>query len=163
MKINSRLYILVFLFSLNSQHVLANSEYEQLKADAQIGDVRAQSQMGDVFLFGEFEHNVDYQKALMWYSKAADQDDAKSQYNLAIMYLNGFGTQKNAVKAVEYYRAAALQGDPDSQLQLAIRYLQGEGVDKNLILAKEWLLKAQAAGNAEASEYLKSLGFSIKD
>ncbi len=91
-------YLNIFIFSLlvgfNSPNSSANSEFENLKSAAEQGDIRAQSQMGDVYLFGEYDLNIDYEKAFNWYKKAADQNDAKSQYNLAIMYLNGYGVKR---------------------------------------------------------------------
>ena len=151
------IYVILILVGCSSQMGSANSELNSLKNMAEQGDIRAQSQMGDAYLFGEYDLEVNYSKAFEWYSKAANQNDAKSQYNLAIMYLNGYGVQKNPVKSVEYYTKAALQGDPDSQLQLGIRYLNGEGVEKNIEIAKEWFNKAKASGNNEAEVYLKEL------
>lgn len=154
-------YLNIFIFSLlvgcNSPDSLANPEFENLKSAAEEGDIRAQSQMGDVYLFGEYDLNVDYEKAFNWYKKAADQNDAKSQYNLAIMYLNGYGVKKDLSKSVEYYRKSALQGDADSQLQLGIRYLNGEGVERNIETAKEWFQKAKLSGNQEADIYLEKM------
>ncbi len=131
------LFIFALLVGCSSFHSSPNSKFENLKSAAEQGDIRAQSQMGDAYLFGEYDLNVDYKQAFNWYQKAADQNDAKSQYNLAIMYLNGYGVKKDLSKSVEYYSKSALQGDADSQLQLGIRYLNGEGVEKNIQTAKE--------------------------
>ncbi|MDQ9949763.1 tetratricopeptide repeat protein [Acinetobacter sp. 12966] len=149
------LFIFALLVGCSSFHSSPNSEFENLKSAAEQGDIRAQSQMGDAYLFGEYDLNVDYKQALNWYQKAADQNDAKSQYNLAIMYLNGYGAKKDVSKSVEYYRKSALQGDADSQLQLGIRYLNGEGVEKNIQTAKEWFQKAKLSGNQKADIYLE--------
>lgn len=151
------LFIFALLVGCSSFHSSPNSEFENLKSAAEQGDIRAQSQMGDAYLFGEFDLNVDYKQALNWYQKAADQNDAKSQYNLAIMYLNGYGAKKDVSKSVEYYRKSALQGDADSQLQLGIRYLNGEGVEKNIQTAKEWFQKAKLSGNQKADIYLEKM------
>lgn len=152
-------YLNIFIFSLlvgcNSLNSSENSEFINLKSAAEEGDIRAQSQMGDVYLFGEYDLNIDYEKAFNWYKKAADQNDAKSKYNLAIMYLNGYGVKKDLSKSVEYYRKSAVQGDADSQLQLGIRYLNSEGVERNIGTAKEWFQKAKLSGNKEADIYLE--------
>ncbi|EOV8808871.1 tetratricopeptide repeat protein [Acinetobacter baumannii] len=154
-------YLNIFIFSIlvgcNIPDSSANSEFENLKSAAEQGDIRAQSQMGDAYLFGEYDLNVDYKQAINWYQKAADQSDAKSQYNLAIMYLNGYGVKKDLSKSVEYYRKSALQGDADSQLQLGIRYLNGERVERNIETAKEWFKKAKLSGNQEAGIYLEKM------
>lgn len=143
-------YLNIFIFSLligcNSPDSSANSEFENLKSAAEQGDIRAQLQMSDAYLFGEYDLNVDYKQAFNWYQKAANQNDAKSQYNLAIMYLNGYGVKKVLSKSVEYYRKSALQGDADSQLQLGIRYLNGEGVEKIYKLQKSGFKKQNYPG-----------------
>ncbi|MGC9659562.1 hypothetical protein BFR77_08900 [Acinetobacter pittii] len=151
------LFIIALLVGCSSFHSSQNSEFENLKSAAEQGDIRAQSQMGDAYLFGEYDLNVDYKQAFNWYQKAADQSDAKSQYNLAIMYLNGYGVKKDLSKSVEYYRKSALQGDADSQLQLGIRYLNGEGVETNIQTAKEWFQKAKLSRNQEADIYLEKM------
>ncbi|SSS46584.1 TPR repeat-containing SEL1 subfamily protein [Acinetobacter baumannii] len=151
------IFIFILLLGFNSPDSSANSEFENLKNAAEQGDIRAQSQMGDAYLFGEYDLNVDYEQAFNWYKKAADQNDAKSQYNLVIIYLNGYGAKKDLSKSVEYYRKSALQGDTDSQLQLGIRYLNGEGVERNIETAKEWFQKAKLSGNQEADIYLEKV------
>ncbi|WP_353172181.1 tetratricopeptide repeat protein [Acinetobacter rudis] len=151
------LVLLTFIAGCSSQNGVANNQLEELRGVANNGDVRAQSQMGDAHLFGEFDLPVDYKEAFIWYSRAATQGDAKSQYNLAIMYLNGYGIEKDLVKAVKSYRKAAEQGDSDSQLQLGIRYLQGEGVKTDLKIAEFWFRKATENGNTEAIEYIKEI------
>ena len=46
--------------------------------------------------------------------KAAEQGNANAQYNLGVMYANGDGVTKDAVKAVEWYQKAAAQGYADA-------------------------------------------------
>ena len=56
--------------------------------------------------------------AVEWYRKAAEQGDARSQYNLGRMYENGCGVDKNISTAVELYRKAAEQCDAHAQSYL---------------------------------------------
>lgn len=37
----------------------------------------------------------DYAKALQWFEKAAQQDNAKAQYNLSHIYVNDQGVRQN--------------------------------------------------------------------
>ena len=46
---------------------------------------------------------------MKWYRKAAEQNDAKAQYNLGVCYDNGQGVAKDEVEAVKWYRKAAEQ------------------------------------------------------
>ena len=54
----------------------------------------------------------DKQKALYWFTKAAEQGDAEAQYNLAVMYDKGNGIEQNKSLAKKYYQQAC---DGDSQ------------------------------------------------
>ena len=54
-----------------------------------------------------------------WYGKAAEQGNAKAQYNLGLRYENGQGVAQDYGKAVEWYTKAAEQG-----LELAIEKLE---------------------------------------
>jgi TPR repeat protein len=52
---------------------------------------------------------------LHWYQKAADQGQAKAQYNLGVMYANGKGVLKDDKQAVYWYQKAADQGQAKAQ------------------------------------------------
>ena len=54
----------------------------------------------------------DYAQAAQWYRKAADQGNARAQYNLGTLYEAGNGVEKDVDKAVEWFRKAAKQGEP---------------------------------------------------
>lgn len=41
----------------------------------------------------------DYKEAAKWYTKAAEQGNAKAQFNLALMYANGEGVIQDDVYA----------------------------------------------------------------
>ena len=55
----------------------------------------------------------DYQKAVEWYTKAANQGDADVQHLLGIMYKNGDGVPQNYKKAKEWYGKACDNGDQE--------------------------------------------------
>ena len=57
-------------------------------------------------------------KAFKYFEKAANQGDAKAQYNLAEMYKLGEGRVKNMKKAFEYYEKAANQGHAEAKIEL---------------------------------------------
>lgn len=64
----------------------------------------------------------DYQKALKWYKKAAEQGDAGAQFNLAVMYYYGEGTPQNYSQALKWYNKAADKGLVEAQHNLALMY-----------------------------------------
>ena len=62
--------------------------------------------------------NIDKQKAVELYQKAANLGDEVAQYNLALMYKNGVGIEKDVDKAIYWYEHSAKQGYQNAQNQL---------------------------------------------
>jgi localization factor PodJL len=58
--------------------------------------------------------NADYKTAAGWFTAAADHGLSDSQFNLAILYENGMGVEKNAIEAYKWFVLAAKSGDKDS-------------------------------------------------
>ena len=79
---------------------------------------------------------------MQWYRKAAEQGDAKAQFNLGLMYANGRGVRQDDAQAEQWYRKAAKQGDAKAQYNLGVMYANGQGVRQNYKIAKEWFGKA---------------------
>ena len=50
--------------------------------------------------------------------QAAEQGNAKAQYNLGVRYDNGLGVRQDYTQAVQWYRKAAEQGDAEAQFNL---------------------------------------------
>ena len=102
-------------------------------------------------LGGKYYHGngveKDYEKAIKWYRKAADQGHAKAQYYLGVMYDNGEGVEEDDEQAAYWYRKAAEQGDDDAQYNLGVMYDNGEGVEENDEQAVYWYRKAAGQGN----------------
>lgn len=84
---------------------------------------------------------------MKWYRKAAEQDFAPGQFNLALAYEYGDGATKDLSKAVEWYRKAAEQGMAEAQCNLGVCYANGLGLTKDNIEACKWLLLASVAGS----------------
>jgi len=59
--------------------------------------------------------NGDYATALAAWQPLADAGDAQAQFNLAIMYHNGQGTEPDAAKALAYCTLAADNDIPPAQ------------------------------------------------
>ena len=69
------------------------------------GSVEAQVKLAEIAIVEE-----KYEEALLWFSKAADQDDADAAFNVGSLYYLGRGVVKDEAKAAEYYRRAARLG-----------------------------------------------------
>ena len=61
---------------------------------------------------------MDKEKAVEWYTKAAEQGDSNAQCNLGYCYDNGDGVTMDKEKAVEWLTKAAEQGNSDARVKL---------------------------------------------
>ncbi|WP_432760534.1 tetratricopeptide repeat protein [Neisseria lactamica] len=68
----------------------------------------------------------DDEQAAQWFRKAAEQGNAKAQFNLGLMYANGQGVRQDDAQAVQWFRKAAEQGFADAQYNLGVMYEMGE-------------------------------------
>ena len=97
--------------------------------------------------------NKDYESAINYWSQAAQQRYAPSQYNLGFCCRYGIGVQADAQQAVQFYKAAAKGGSAAAQAELGECYLNGIGTKKDHSEAFKWLSKAakQNCGAAYAN------------
>jgi len=80
--------------------------------------------------------------------RAAEQGDAKSQYNLGLMYDKGVGgVAQNDAEAIKWYRKAAEQGDAKGETNLGMMYADGRGVTRDYAEAVKWYRKAAEQGD----------------
>ena len=73
----------------------------------------------------------DFATALKEWKPLAEQGNAVAQYNLALMYGNGWGVTQDYAEAVNWYRKAAEQEDAFAQFNLALMYRKGKGVTQD--------------------------------
>jgi TPR repeat protein len=92
----------------------------------------------------------DWPRAKSWFQKAADSGFAEAQYNLAVLYAEGRGVEKNPVAAGEYFLKAAMQGMADAALEYGVMVFRGDGVEKNEEIGAQWLLVSAQRGNVIA-------------
>ena len=83
----------------------------------------------------------DYATATRLLRPLAEQGIADAQYNLGVMYYNGWGVPQDYSAAVSWYRKAAEQGHADAQNNLGFSYSQGHGVPKDYAAAVSWYVK----------------------
>ena len=85
---------------------------------------------------------------------AAEQGDAKVQYNLGVCYENGTGVEQDWHKAVKWWRKAAEQDLANAQYNLGVCYENGTGVEQGWREAVKWYRKAAEQGFANAQSNL---------
>ena len=96
----------------------------------------------------EYYQSYEYEKAVAYFRKAAEQGLAEAQNNLGLCYDNGEGVTQNDKEAAKWYRKAAEQGFASAQNNLGFRYETGKGVTQNDKEAAKWYRKAAEQGHA---------------
>ncbi|MBK7003385.1 MAG: SEL1-like repeat protein [Rhodoferax sp.] len=114
------------------------------------GEPQAQCALGARYASGEGGEQ-DFVKALEWYTKAAEQGNAKAQWNVAILYARGpGGITQDVQQAAQWCQQAADQGFAAAQATLGLMYANGQGVEKDMGQAVALLQQAADQEDAEA-------------
>lgn len=119
-----------------------------------LGDSYAQNDIGYLYEKG-IGVEQDYEKAKVWYQRAALKNFAIAQYNLALLYKNNHlkvGT--DFAKAFSWFQAASENGDEKSHYQLGLAYKNGQGTTVDLTKACALFVQA-----GEVTEALYERGF----
>lgn len=113
---------------------------------AALGYAKAQHRLGEVFL-----NKNQYEAAVFWLAKAADQGHLVAQIRLAQAYSEGSFVARDHSVALKWLLKAAKQGDVDSQLNLARKYELGDGIGANSAQAFLWYSQAAKKRENEGS------------
>jgi uncharacterized protein len=101
-----------------------------------------------------------YAKAMITLLPAARAGDARSQYLLASLYLNGNGVSQDTGEGLQWLSKAAAQGYAPAQSDLGGLYLEGREVARDTQRAADLLRKAADQGHAAA---VYNLGVMARD
>lgn len=112
---------------------------------AQLGHIQAQTELGD-----NYAHEADFENALLWWHKAAANNDSVAQYRIAKCYEQGFGVEQNNKAALEWCTKAAEHGNDKAQNTLGEWYLNGDVAKKDPSKAFNWFKQAAENGNYKA-------------
>lgn len=99
-----------------------------------------------------------YPEAVEEFQRAAEAGHAQAMYNLARLYENGHGIERNPTVALAWYRKAAGAGLSSAMNRLGLVYERGEGVVADRKQAIYWYQQAVSAGNDYAADNLRRLG-----
>jgi TPR repeat protein/uncharacterized caspase-like protein len=138
-------------------------EWAERAVDA--GSTRAKLELG-VF-YSSNSVLQDYTEALLWFGRAAADNDPAAQYNLAIMMENGWGLPIAEPEiAARYYRLAAHGGDEDAEIALADRLRSGRiltnpenGANEVVDLLNRALSQGSARAAVDLAEIYRTGGF----
>ena len=88
-----------------------------------------------------------FTEALTILERLADAGDARAQYEVALMYLQGIGTKVDPLRGGQWMLAAANNGNVTAMVEIGGRFENGVNAEKNLILAFTWYRRAALVGD----------------
>ena len=88
--------------------------------------------------------NKDYQRAYNEFKAGADAGQAEAEFDLGVMYAQGFFVQRDLNAAASWYRKSADQGNAEAQFALGQMYSHGWGVPRDTADAMRWFEMANS-------------------
>ena len=128
----------------------AEKAFELCKKAAELGNVEAQLHMGFYYDGDDFVR-PNFEKALYWYTQAAEQGNETATCCMAEL--------DEAREKTEEWIHEAETGDPEVLFQLAECYEYGVGIEHDYELAKRYYTRAFEEGNQEEEENTIALYF----
>lgn len=121
----------------------------KLLEDAERGDVNAQVAVGLLY-----QDKRDYDNAIKWLTKAAEQSNILALRQLVSIYSGD--VRKDTTKALYWTEKAAEQGDTDAQFSLGRLYLEENNkiIQQDYFKSAMWLKKAADGGHVQAKGFL---------
>lgn len=98
-----------------------------------------------------------YLEARKWLAKAAAQGNVAAMNDLAYLYYNELGGERDYKKALELYEKAALRGDAMAQANTGMMYASGIGAGIDRAKGYAWYSLAASRGNTTAAINRNSL------
>lgn len=89
----------------------------------------------------------------------AEEGNPQAQYGIAILYKEGWGTEKDVHKAIEYYQKAAESGHLRAMFDLGLFYQSGHIVSQDYTKAAKWYEQAAKRDYSAAMYGLGGLYF----
>jgi len=93
----------------------------------------------------------DYAKAERLWRDAAERGSTDAMINIANLFVQGQGVERDLARAADWYRRAADAGDPVAQVHLGEAYERGAGLPKDNEAAARWFLRAAEQGDAQGA------------
>jgi len=130
-------------------------------AKAKLNELNLPENYGEILHYYELGKekyvDYDYNEAVKWIRKAAEQGYDIAQYNLGDCYYYGRGVSQDYNEAVKWFRKASEQGNYVAQYNLGTMFKKGKGVPVDLEVARKWYTKAAEQGYKDAKEALERM------
>lgn len=146
-------YLFIMLLILAVLLFAGCDKEEMLDKRAEKGDQNAQQELA-----WQAYQREDYETAVRWYTRAAEQGNAMAQFNLGIIYINGYGNiERNYAKARDYFLKAAEQQYKGADIYLGYMAFSGLGQTQSYNEAASWFTSAVERGDGYGHYYLGQL------
>lgn len=147
----------------------ATDSIKHVLALAKGGDAKAQNEVGGWYYRGRHVPQ-DYNEALQWWSRSAQQGNVEAIGNMGLCYQTGHGIAQDSLKATQLYQKSielgnvallnqnidlAQKGSVFSNMLVATCYREGKGVAKDVNKAIPFYV---AAGNKGCVDAQRELG-----
>lgn len=114
------------------------------------GDTEADKEKSALKAAQAAYYQKDYTTAAQGFQILADRGNARAQFFLGEMYLNGTGVKQDYAQALKWARAAAEQGSAEAQYTLGGMYELAQGVPKDDVQAHVWYALSASSGDEQA-------------
>jgi TPR repeat protein len=94
------------------------------------------------FWGARYQASNDYQKALDFFQKSADNGNVDAMYKIGYFYESGYGVQQQYGLAMSWYLKAAKQNQPLAMNNIGTLYHNGKGLAQDYGQAMIWFKKA---------------------
>jgi hypothetical protein len=94
---------------------------DMIRTAANNGNADAQFILGRAYHMGD-GISIDYNMAIYWYTKSAEQQNAAAECNLGYIYHDEKGVPRDRSKARDWFTRAAQHGDTDAKRMLRNHY-----------------------------------------
>lgn len=114
---------------------------------AEAGHIRAANALG--WAYGNARGGLakNMEMAVKWYRIAAEGGDQYGQFNMGLVYDNGWTVPISHTEAFNWFQKAADQGNAAAATYVGLAYEQGQGVPKDESAAVAWYLKGAQRGD----------------
>lgn len=114
----------------------------------------AQILLGNIYIDGLGINHANFAKAMEYYQKAADANNAEAQYIIGSLFYSGRGLHQSYSEAAVWYEKSALNGYAQAQSDLGEMNYRGKGIPRDYTKAAKWFEMAAEQNDAKAMFFL---------
>ncbi len=111
----------------------------------------------------ELFNKQNYAKAELIWKEQAQKGNPKSQFNLGILYDNGYGSELDEHSAISWYKRALDSGHPFAAFNLGSVYLEKNDLSKAIKFFKIGAKAGDTLAQVELAKIFEDLKYDIRD